>query len=627
MRIIITTQKIDKNDALLGVYHEWVKSLAKYASRVDVICLEKGDSEFPNNVTVFSLGKEEKNQIKLYYFFRLLKYALHLLPRADALLVHMNHEYLLLLGPLAWVFRVKTFLFKSHRAQQRYLRIVTRFTKKIFTYTPQSFPFQTRKLFWLGPAIVSERFNTVDVLRNEPPYTLLYVGRISPIKEIERTFNVVSQLARLELPVTLQIVGAPHSRDDEEYLQKLKKNIIELNIEKYVVFMGEVRNIDLPSIYKQASFFINLSTKGGLDKTIFEALACGAIPITNQETAQQYIAVSSADLFVKNEVDAVTIIKKLVSDPRMMDAVRLELLENAKKYALDLFIKKMYLQIKGERDPDFVGIGAQRAGTSWIYANLASHPQICMGEKELHFFSRERFHTKGLGWYRAHFVDCLPGALCGEFSTSYLYSKDALDRIITNFPNSKIIVVLRNPIERAFSNYYMDIMSGAISKNTSFEQALMRDNGYIDRGKYFKHLAQFYLKNKENILVLIHEDSKNNPEKYMSSIYSFLGVDPTFRSEFLFTKINESRVPGFVMIEKIMNWGAATFRALGFAKLVWYIKRRGIAAVVRQKNTKETKVVFKSAELREKLVNEFNQDVINLSELLDRDLCREWLKK
>ena len=108
---------------------------------------------------------------------------------------------------------------------------------------------------------------------------------------------------------------------------------------------------------------------------------------------------------------------------------------------------------------NFIGVGAQKSGTSWIYACLYEHPEICAPIKEIHFFSRPRYE-KGIAWYEKQFDRCAVEKLRGEFSTSYLYTPEAAARIHAAYPDAKIIAVLRNPIDRAYSQYRNAIKAG-----------------------------------------------------------------------------------------------------------------------------------------------------------------------
>ena len=102
--------------------------------------------------------------------------------------------------------------------------------------------------------------------------------------------------------------------------------------------------------------------------------------------------------------------------------------------------------------PGFIGIGAQRTGTSWLYACMYEHPQVCMPQKEINFFSRERNWTRGYEWYEHLFAECPADAVAGEFSTSYLTDAATPARIHERYPDVKLIVSVRHPVERAYSS-------------------------------------------------------------------------------------------------------------------------------------------------------------------------------
>jgi hypothetical protein len=102
--------------------------------------------------------------------------------------------------------------------------------------------------------------------------------------------------------------------------------------------------------------------------------------------------------------------------------------------------------------PDFVGIGAQRCGTTWLYEMLKSHPQIRMStEKELNFFN-VNYH-RGIEWYQKFFIGTPSHMICGEYSPRYLANKNTPKRIKQTIPGAKLLVSLRNPVEQVFSRY------------------------------------------------------------------------------------------------------------------------------------------------------------------------------
>lgn len=192
---------------------------------------------------------------------------------------------------------------------------------------------------------------------------------------------------------------------------------------------------------------------------------------------------------------------------------------------------------------DFIGIGAQRSGTSWVYACLYEHPEICIPIKEIHFFSRPRYEN-GTLWYEEHFATCGAGKRCGEFSTSYLYSDVTAERIHKHYPEVKILAILRNPITRALSQYGNAIKGGEIPESMTFTEYYTTEKSVLEQGLYAKQLSSYYKYfDPSHILTLIYEDNKKDPEAFIKNIYAFLGVSTDFVPSMLHESINVTRVP------------------------------------------------------------------------------------
>src|SRR5262245_48289245 len=119
---------------------------------------------------------------------------------------------------------------------------------------------------------------------------------------------------------------------------------------------------------------------------------------------------------------------------------------------------------RSTRLPDFIGIGAQRCATSWIYECLACHPQVYMPEKEIHFFDCE--FERGMDWYLNHFSTAHAGKLCGEFTPDYLSSPVAIERLRDLVPQAKLIISLRHPVQRAYSAYRLFMAHGKTNAKT-----------------------------------------------------------------------------------------------------------------------------------------------------------------
>lgn len=272
---------------------------------------------------------------------------------------------------------------------------------------------------------------------------------------------------------------------------------------------------------------------------------------------------------------------------------------------------------------DFIGLGAQKAGTSWVYACLYEHPEVHAPIKELHFFSRARFE-KGKEWYESHFSHAKEGQRVGEFSTSYLYSPETPERIVAMYPEAKLIAILRNPANRAFSQYRNAIKAGEISEDMSYEAYATEEPSVVAQGRYAEQLKRYYSHlPKDQLLVLIYEDIEKDPAAFMRRIYEFLGVDPTFTPSMLNRQINIARTPRVVSLERVIHHIAETLRKTGFDKLVWMIRKSGLPDLLRLVNTKDDSVSTGENQVQiDRKV--WKDDVDTLSNMIGRDMVSEW---
>ena len=190
--------------------------------------------------------------------------------------------------------------------------------------------------------------------------------------------------------------------------------------------------------------------------------------------------------------------------------------------------------------PSFIGLGAQRAGTTWLYGCLAEHPEVFMSrEKELYFFSKN--YSLGHDWYAAHFADAASAKALGEITPDYMYRKPALERIATDLPNVSGVIVLRNPIDRAISAYALHVEQ---YPGLSFREAVDSDSRLIDRGFYTRHLETVYqYLPRENVKLLFYDDIASAPERLLDELFGFIGVSVGFRPSSIRKRVNRVIYP------------------------------------------------------------------------------------
>jgi hypothetical protein len=277
------------------------------------------------------------------------------------------------------------------------------------------------------------------------------------------------------------------------------------------------------------------------------------------------------------------------------------------------------------RKPDFIGPGAQKAATSWIHACLYEHPQIYMpGGKEIHFFSRH--YAKGFQWYENHFRRCRPDQLAGEFSPTYLYDPKTPQRLAEWNPEVKLIICLRNPVERTISAYRYAVKMGEIPPERDFAEVIRRKPAYLHHSRYKEQLDRYlqYFP-REQLLILLYEDIAKDPYEFIQNIYRFLRIDWQFRPSLLDNKVNESvGVPRFRSLNRIKQNVAASLRNAGLEKLVWRVAQSNLAEAFTRLNRKKTARKSIPKELNGELCNLFAAEAQALAQFLQRDLRTVW---
>lgn len=285
MKLLIITQKVNKDDSILGFFHRWIEEFAKNVDQVTVICLEKGNLNLPENVRVFSLGKElglSKFKILINFY----KYIWKFRKDYDAVFVHMNQIYVILGGLLWRILKKKVSLWYAHGKVSFSLRLAEKITSIVFTSTYTGFNIRSNKKKIMGQGIDVNHFKPLNNV-NKNKASVVTVGRISNVKNIDSIVELVSQIEGFKL----DIVGAPVHNNDFEYAQKIYLDVQKKGLSERVSFSGPVSQENLPNILNKSHILINLSKTNSLDKVILEALACGLQVVTTNIAAKDLLGV------------------------------------------------------------------------------------------------------------------------------------------------------------------------------------------------------------------------------------------------------------------------------------------------------------------------------------------------
>jgi len=205
------------------------------------------------------------------------------------------------------------------------------------------------------------------------------------------------------------------------------------------------------------------------------------------------------------------------------------------------------------RLPDFIIIGAQKGGTSSMFSYLEQHPQLKLSiKKEIHFFDCN--YLNSLNWYRSHFPLkwIHSNKKTGEASPYYLFHPLAAQRVFQHCPEVKIIVLLRNPVDRAYSHYMMQ-SKRKVDPLPTFEEAIAAEkdrlNGelekiisnpgyvsynhqrlsYLSRGMYYQQLTEWFKYFPiDQFLIIKSESFFENPQDELLKVYKFLDINSRF---------------------------------------------------------------------------------------------------
>ncbi|MCD6550433.1 sulfotransferase [bacterium] len=283
---------------------------------------------------------------------------------------------------------------------------------------------------------------------------------------------------------------------------------------------------------------------------------------------------------------------------------------------------------------DFIGIGAPRCATTWIYYCLKEHPQICMSEpKETYFFLRKDI---GIKPYSSYFKHCKGEKIKGEFTPMYVYHPEVIEKIKAHNPEVKLICSLRNPIERVYSDY-LQSYPPSIRNKYPLGKVVREIKSIINGSLYYSFLSQYYKEfPRNNIFIIIYEDIVKDPLQVCQKLFKFLDVEENFVPFSLHKKYLESKKED--LRDRTLQAKAAMIRHFFqkrqsspvFRVIYEFLSQSGLGVyILRKINRLSQKPSRKchldnrpelTQEVRNYLRGIFRKDIEKLEKLINRDL-------
>lgn len=237
------------------------------------------------------------------------------------------------------------------------------------------------------------------------------------------------------------------------------------------------------------------------------------------------------------------------------------------------------------RLPNFIYIGPDKAGSSWLHDVLIEHPDIFMTPaKDLYFF--DRYFDKGIDWYANHFVKATDEKIVGEVCQDYLFHPQAAERIDKVLETPRFMVTLRDPVDRAFSSYLYMLKMGQTPGTLG--EALKGRPELIEHGRYGSGLDRFADRfGDDTIYVEVFDNLQADPRRFVADLLVWLDVAPfELSDELLATRLPASKARS-TLVARWVRAAADWAREHNGAELVGRVKRAPIVHRVLYQPLKE----------------------------------------
>lgn len=273
--------------------------------------------------------------------------------------------------------------------------------------------------------------------------------------------------------------------------------------------------------------------------------------------------------------------------------------------------------------PNFLYIGPPRAGSTWLYHVLSHHPQVFLARaKELHYF--DKYYSLGPKWYLKHFREATYAhRVIGEISHDYLYSAEACKRIAEDLGGIRLMVCLREPAERAYSDYLYTVKQGYI--RSRFEESIKSTPAILEHGLYARYLSLYSRQfGKGALLITRFDDLRRDPGGYYKSVCEKLGINDSVSTPNLVDKILVAAAPRNQLLARAAKSAAMRMRQYGLADTIARIKSQKWLQRALYKRFKSDGFLTLNNSVRHSLKHYYTQDVLQLDREFMPGIARVW---
>lgn len=274
------------------------------------------------------------------------------------------------------------------------------------------------------------------------------------------------------------------------------------------------------------------------------------------------------------------------------------------------------------RLPDFIYVGTSKAGSTWLYNVLASHPAISLAPGKGTYFFDQHF-DRGIDWYCDQFSHTERHQIAGEISHSYLSSPEAPPRIANLVPDAKLLVCLRDPIQRAVSAYLDATKNGRFEG--TFAEAIEQLPSLLQRGHYATQLQRYFeYFPRTQIHVSFFDDLKSQPQSFADEVFDFLQLTRQPLTGATRGKMMPAAVPRSRRLTKFVKHVARSSDAFAWRALRGRVKRSRWVRNALYRPLQQDEMPQVPTDIYDRCREHFAEEVQRLDELLKSNLRQRW---